>query len=137
MTHVEAQHVAPANTADAVGLPGTLEAPRLARAWLKPRLSDVPSDVVNDALMITSELVTNAVVHGRSEVHVSLRRTAPALWVAVADADPTMPVLSAQLGATQVSGRGMFIVNRLADSWGVDLHDATPGKTVWFRLNTD
>jgi anti-sigma regulatory factor (Ser/Thr protein kinase) len=137
MTHVEAQYVGPANTADALGLPGTLDAPRLARAWLTPRLSDVPTAVASDALVITSELVTNAVVHGHSEVHVSLRRTPPALWVAVADEDPTVPVLPAQpVAATQTSGRGLFIVNRLANAWGVDLHDATPGKTVWFRLNT-
>jgi anti-sigma regulatory factor (Ser/Thr protein kinase) len=138
MTHAETRNVAPTSTADALVLPGTLQAPRLARAWVTPRLADLSPDVVSSALMLTSELVTNAVVHGGSEVHVSLRRTAPALWVAVADEDPTMPALPDQpVGPTAVSGRGLFIVSRLATAWGIDLHDEMPGKTVWFRLNTD
>ncbi len=94
--------------------------------------------MVDDALIMTSELVTNAVVHGRAELQVSLHRTTPALWVAVADKEPALPVLPDEpLDPTRVSGRGLYIVNRLATTWGVDLLDGTSGKTVWFRLNID
>jgi anti-sigma regulatory factor (Ser/Thr protein kinase) len=101
-------------------------------------LADLSAEVVSDAVTLISELVTNAVLHGQPPVRISLHRTALTLRVAVDDRDPTVPESpDLPLDPTQVSGRGLFIVNRLATAWGVDRHDAPAGKTVWFTLNTE
>ena len=122
--------------ADVLVVPDSVDAPRLARAWLADRLDGLSEDVVSDALILTSELVTNAVVHGRPEATLSMLRTPRTLRVAVADHGQGLPVVCDQsLGSPRVSGRGLLIVNRLAAAWGVD-RDEPSGKTVWFTLAT-
>lgn len=83
--------------------------------------------------MLVSELATNAIVHASTEVIVEAHRWHDRLRVAVSDADIRLPAMAA-LDAEVISGRGLRVVNQLADDWGVYMR--LDGKTVWFELTT-
>lgn len=90
--------------------------------------------LVDDAQLCVSEIVTNAVTHAGTDVAISVRNEDDAVVVEVHDGVPTMvpqqPAVAAPLEAT--SGRGMHIVAALSVAWGVRT-DST-GKVIWFRL---
>jgi anti-sigma regulatory factor (Ser/Thr protein kinase) len=83
-------------------------------------------------LLVTSELVTNAVVYGSGEIHVRLAVTDCCVNVAVTDRGP-QAVVPWVPSVDEVHGRGLWIVDRLARRWGVDDHQAE-GKTVWAEI---
>jgi anti-sigma regulatory factor (Ser/Thr protein kinase) len=91
----------------------------------------VEPDLVDAAGLLVSELVTNAVVHARTDVtlHVRLRRGV--LRIEVTDGSPVLPAPRRPTGLTG-TGRGLQLVDHLADRWGVD--KARKGKTIWFEL---
>ena len=89
-----------------------------------------PEDAVE---LLVTELVTNAIFHGRSEPEVALLLLPGAIRVEVADDSPTMPRLNrAELDAE--SGRGVALVEELASRWGAEPTQAG-GKTVWFEID--
>ncbi|MFI9719913.1 ATP-binding protein [Streptomyces sp. NPDC052396] len=93
------------------------------------------------AELLTSELVTNALVHTDGGALVSVRLPggpgAPVkgrLRVEVRDFADRHPVLRVPAGErTATSGRGLLLVHSLADGWGVRSHAV--GKAVWFELD--
>jgi anti-sigma regulatory factor (Ser/Thr protein kinase) len=87
---------------------------------------------LHDAVLLASELATNAVVHARSGFEVAVSTDVDRLRVEVSDADPGVPQVQwVPAGAT--SGRGLLIVETMAAAWGVTTLDGG-GKTVWFEL---
>lgn len=95
-------------------------------------------DVVEDAALCTSELVTNAIVHVRSNVGLSVLRLVHTARVEVHDDDPDASLVRVgELSGDDDTGRGrgLALVDALSLTWGVDVHDA--GKTVWFELPLD
>lgn len=92
----------------------------------------VDQDVIDDCELLTSELVTNAVLHARSPSKLRIERRGNHVWVAVHDASPAPPRLR-DYGPDAVTGRGLLLVDRLARRWGTepDAH----GKYVWFELD--
>jgi anti-sigma regulatory factor (Ser/Thr protein kinase) len=85
----------------------------------------------DDAVLMISELVTNAVRHARTRLQLSVSIVEQTLRVEVSDDEPTLPMAPApEHHAT--SGRGLRIVDNLADHWGII--PSTHGKTVWFEL---
>jgi anti-sigma regulatory factor (Ser/Thr protein kinase) len=88
-------------------------------------------DLLDTAQLLTSELVTNAVIHGRSHVRLGITVSANGLRIAVADDNSRHPTPQ-PADPDALDGRGLQIVERLASSWGVD--DNRFGKTVWFEL---
>ena len=91
----------------------------------------LPPDLVDTAVLLTSELVTNAVLHGRSPVTLEVLLSARRLRVQVGDDNSCHPEpRSAQHDAPD--GRGLQIISLLADAWGVT--GGRIGKTVWFEL---
>lgn len=104
-----------------------------ARHFVAGRVSDVlPSEVAEVAVLLTSELVTNVIVHARTPMRLSLDVDSSALRVAIADDAPRAPVRRAG-GETRLTGRGMHLVETLSNQWGIE---PTPnGKTVWFELS--
>jgi anti-sigma regulatory factor (Ser/Thr protein kinase) len=87
-------------------------------------------DALDTAVLLTSELVTNAVLHACSIVQVVLTNPRGALRAAVSDTSPHMPVIKPGSGSSGESGRGLQLIDRLAETWGVE--SGHPGKTVWF-----
>lgn len=87
-----------------------------------------------DAALAVSEVVTNAVLHGREPITLRLRVQPSSVRVEVHDGSPVSPAFS-MLDPTAVTGRGLMLVSAAADAWGVDPEDT--GKTVWFSFEHD
>jgi anti-sigma regulatory factor (Ser/Thr protein kinase) len=102
-----------------------------ARHFVRQVLGHCPGSTVDTAELLTSELATNAVLHGHTSFDVSVSHGSGVLRVAVSDGNDLHPsVLTPDHHA--LHGRGMRLVEHLADSWGsVGQH---PGKTVWFDI---
>ena len=114
-----------------------LHAPAHARAWVGERTVDLPREVCDDALLMVSELVTNAVRHGDPDIVLSLFRRADRLRIEVYDSGTRLPVLPHhQPSADRPTGRGLLIVAATAADWGVSRPPDRPGKTVWAELHT-
>ncbi len=89
------------------------------------------SDLTDTAQLLTSELVTNAVIHGRSPVTVTTVLDDGLLRVEVSDDNSRHPEMRLT-DDRALDGRGLHIVALLAARWGVT--DQPLGKTVWFEL---
>ena len=116
-----------------ITLPITSLAARLARRHLATIGASWPADLRDLALLLTSELVTNALRYGNGDgICLTVRQTPHVLRVEVQDANPAPPQLSRRLDGTAERGRGLHIIDNLATRWGSSAHAA--GKTVWFEL---
>lgn len=121
--------------------PGALSAVKDARDWLSRRLelAQTPDSSAQDALLILSELATNALLHSPAGARggaflVSVFASTHCLRVSVRGCDDTrVPALQAVPADPESEhGRGLFLVNALADTWGVE---RTPhGPAVFFTL---
>ncbi|MEV7426834.1 SpoIIE family protein phosphatase [Streptomyces sp. NPDC091212] len=109
-----------------------------ARAFVRDTLQGWGySDVVDDAVVLTSELVTNAVIHAGTAADVLCLRTEDGVRIEVADRYPEREVPVQASGRSfaspdQENGRGLLLCAALASRWGVEY---TPTfKQVWFQL---
>ncbi len=110
-------------------------------SWLDARpgtAADAAADggLVNDAVLLTSELVTNAVVHAGTQVQVTCKLAAGAVEVVVRDSHPARmvpgPAPDDTVPAERTGGRGLLLPSALAAAWGVSY--GTDAKAVWFRM---
>jgi len=113
--------------------PADITSPRAAREFVAAILGHPDDEATKMALVLTSELVTNAVLHARTEVDVRVDLDAERMRVEVADGDPRLPT-PLDLTPDALGGRGLFLVEQLAAAWGSDPCDG--GKVVWFTLAT-
>lgn len=90
------------------------------------------SDLGERAVLAVSELVTNAFLYGRGDI-VLLVSLGDSLRVEVRDEGAAMPA-QRNYSPTSTTGRGLHLVEHMADRWGTDLVDA--GKSVWFEIDT-
>ena len=103
-----------------------------ARRFVRRALEDWGAeDLSDEAVLATSELVTNAVVHAHTDVEVVLRLRPDRLRVEVIDA-ATDYIYRRDAAADEQSGRGMALTEALAAAWGIDALVA--GKSVWFEV---
>jgi anti-sigma regulatory factor (Ser/Thr protein kinase) len=86
-------------------------------------------------MLLTSELVTNAVRHGQGVVTVEVDCDERAIAVAVGD-DNGDQVSAPSEDPLAESGRGTTIVSAVATSWGIRAREDGVGKIVWFILLT-
>ncbi|WP_328916535.1 MULTISPECIES: SpoIIE family protein phosphatase [unclassified Streptomyces] len=111
----------------------------VARAFVRDTLHGWGfADVVDDAVVLTSELVTNAVVHAGTAADVQCLRYDTAVRVEVADHYPEREVPMQTRGrqfrdTDNEGGRGLLLCAALASRWGVEYTGA--GKQVWFQLD--
>jgi len=89
--------------------------------------------VADDAVLIVSELATNAVMHARSTFSVLLSWEAETLCISVRDTSASVPSVR-NPSPTMISGRGLRLVSSVASRWGTDVDDE--GKLVWAELQT-
>ncbi len=141
------------------------EAAGAARSFVGAYCADWGLDEVQEtAALLTSELVTNGVLHARTEIQVDITAGRAGVRIDVTDSDPRPPVkrdtradlladidevLGRDLGdgvederhalmnvgpaGSIGAGRGLLLVDALADEWGVELHSG--GKSVWFEVH--
>jgi anti-sigma regulatory factor (Ser/Thr protein kinase) len=106
------------------------EARRLVRAAIEARGGEVDADV---AVLLTSEVVTNALLHARSPMILAVDVRPNMVRIAVHDASSAPPYLR-DYSATAGTGRGLHLVQALATEWGLDVGENGNGKWVWFEL---
>ena len=114
--------------------PPQASSPRQARQLVSTELDhDAASTECEMALLLTSELATNAVRHAGTDFTVTVALEDGVLAVSVADRSPSPAVASSGMPSTGVrSGRGLVLVSTYATEWGVDL--TADGKVVWFTM---
>jgi len=114
-------------------LPATSASPSVARRFVGAALRrwDTDPGTVDAAQLLVSELVTNAVVHASSDVRLVVSVRNARIRVEVTDHDDRPPQMQTTR-ADALGGRGLGIVDGLADSWGSD--PRRDGKAVWFEL---
>ncbi|MFJ1838011.1 ATP-binding protein [Streptomyces sp. NPDC088175] len=91
----------------------------------------VPEPQRPDIILIVSELVTNAMVHGHGQVGLRIDRTDDQVYIEVTDENPA-PAQLRHSTEDDMSGRGLHIVDVLAQNWGV----SNGGRTTWCALST-
>lgn len=124
----------PLATREEFTLAPSRRAPGQARSAVREFARDVLSvESTSTAELLVSELVTNALTHGEGAITVLMEHEAAGLVVTVCDAEPTRPFVSPQMPLA-LGGRGLRMVEALADDWGVAPAAEGPGKGVWFRL---
>ena len=111
-----------------------VESTPAARHWIAAHLRDLSPGVVDCAALLTSELVTNAVLHAATPITLTLHVLPDRIRVDVADASPTLPAVK-DYGPDAVTGRGLSLFDTLASNWGVQPVEG--GKVVWFELPVD
>ena len=106
---------------------------RLARAFVEEhcRSAGLCPDARDAAVLLTSEVVTNAFIHGRSEARLLVVATPSLVHVEVGDDNARHPV-RAERNDAALDGRGLDILEILASAWGV--RDDAAGKVVWFEV---
>lgn len=108
--------------------------PRLvstARAFVREHAPPLPEETVDVLLLLTSELVTNAVLHARTQIEIGLTVAAMSVLVTVHDEDLTRPEQRPYDG--REGGWGLGLVGALATASAMSRHPGG-GKTAWFRL---
>ena len=112
-------------------------APRLvaeARSFVAGHAPPLSEDLQDALLLLTSELVTNAVIHARTPLEVGITVSERSVLVTVHDQDLAQP--EQQPYADREGGWGLGLVDALAEDAAMTRHEAD-GKTAWFRLSRD
>ena len=120
-----------------VDLVGSARSARDARAFVRDGLHGVASPTqLDDVLLLTSELVTNAVVHAGTALHLGVKWDRDNVLVTVQDhgLPPDIERARATVTLEEESGRGMVIVAALAGDFGWRLLPDGGGKVMWFAL---
>jgi serine phosphatase RsbU (regulator of sigma subunit)/anti-sigma regulatory factor (Ser/Thr protein kinase) len=119
-----------------------------ARRWVDDVLEscDVSDELRRTAMLLTSEVLTNALEHGEGPITATVEVDGRRLRVGVRDGSTAEPELQSPQ-PQDLSGRGVLFLDRLASRWGVELHDGSDavgrhsgvveGKTVWFEIDRE
>jgi anti-sigma regulatory factor (Ser/Thr protein kinase) len=115
-------------------LPPSAESASVARWLVNDLLRDrLDEDTLDTTALLTTELVSNAIRHTGDELVLTVALDSTRLRVGVSDSSHRRPQL-VQVGSRDTSGRGLHLVEAMADRWGVDPDERGLGKTVWFEL---
>jgi anti-sigma regulatory factor (Ser/Thr protein kinase) len=120
-----------------------VESPSVARSEVFHWLQDVGmEELAERVLLIASELVANAAVHARTTLELSMVTDCRSVKLGVRDDDRHLPRLDGAAGEAHKDGvgvplieggRGLSIVEGLADEWGIDVLQG--GKRIWARVS--
>jgi len=108
-------------------------------AYVRRALADLlepcsgSADFGETAALLVTELVTNAARHAGGDLRLRADLHDHTLLVEVTDVNATLPVLAPAPGWDSESGRGLLLIDALADRWGSETDP--PGKCVWFELS--
>lgn len=113
-------------------LKGVGEVRRALRELMRHRCRPDSAEV---AELLATELVTNALVHTDQGAEVSVRLGPTRLRVEVRDHASRRPRPCVPTADDGTHGRGLMLVQALADDWGVEMQARAGGKVVWFELH--
>ncbi|GAA5207348.1 SpoIIE family protein phosphatase [Streptomyces thinghirensis] len=116
-------------------LPRRPESVAEARRFVRAAVDGVAPVLVDTVELLVSELVTNALLHARTDIDVSARVEDGTVHVRVRDQRPDRKLLPQECPAYIGTGQGLAVVSRLASRYGVEADEAS--KTVWFELGPD
>lgn len=105
-----------------------------ARHFVRAALEGTDAELRASAELAVSELATNALLHTDGDLSVAVHCHEEGVRVEVGDSSGALPRLR-RPAPDDPSGRGMLIVEAVADEWGVEL--LADGKVVWFTLRGD
>ena len=109
------------------------EAAALARRAIADLRADLDPPLMETLRLLVTELVTNSVRHTAADfVTLKVAVGKAAVLTEVADTGPGVPPECVEQAGAEDTGWGLFLVQRLANTWGVK-HDG-PAKRVWFEL---
>ena len=111
--------------------PGSI---RAARAFVEATLAGIELPALQSIVLMVSELATNSVRHAGSEFTVDITSAGDAVRVVITDRGSGEPLMRAPTN-DEPSGRGLRIVDRLADEWGIG--DGSAATSVWFVVRVD
>jgi anti-sigma regulatory factor (Ser/Thr protein kinase) len=116
-----------------VELPSNEYAPADARRYISSQCGHLASDHLEVALLLTSELVTNAVCHTGGRAWLDIHFEEDVLTVGVTDEGGGEVSIADEHRSLETHGRGLWLVDELSRRWGVHPVNDT-GKRVWFQL---
>ena len=112
-------------------------------AEARHRMSDhlqsmgIEGDIADSAVLLVSELVTNAILHGEPPVELRVGVPGARVHVEVHDSDREsslhLPRSGEQMRAERLGGRGLGLVAELSSRWGLSTDES--GKSVWFEID--
>lgn len=105
-----------------------------ARQFLTRTCAHLSTTTLEVAHLLVSELVSNAVRHGRPDIVMTYALHPDHLRIEVEDGDPTPPG-QPEFSVSAEDGRGLLIVSALADRWG--MRPLPHGKSMWFDLSLE
>jgi anti-sigma regulatory factor (Ser/Thr protein kinase) len=114
-----------------VQLPPLPRSVAAARGFVRSHAPDLPTETEESLELMTSELVTNAVLHARTVLDIEVLITETSLVVGVHDLDLATPLQTPY--SEREGGWGLALVQVLAHDWSIQRHHEG-GKTVWFQL---
>lgn len=94
----------------------------------------ISHETVETVELLASEVIANAVLYSAAPCDVAVTRIDERLRVEVTDIDPSLPS-AVEAGPNDECGRGLLLVDALADAWGVQ--PESPGKTTWFEITPE
>ena len=110
-----------------------MNSPQLARAFLRSTLETWKLDGFGDVTeLLVTELVANVVTHVGTPMTLRVQRGPSTMRVEIEDPSTEVPVVRHPDPADE-HGRGVLLVDELADAWGVE--PRADGKTVWFEID--
>lgn len=98
-----------------------------ARGWGKPG----EATPVDDAILMANELITNAVKHGAGGISMSVEYDEPDKLIVAVEDEGVFPLARRGFDSGTIRVRGLGLVARLADRWGIE---SGPTTRVWFEL---
>ncbi|MEY2467946.1 MAG: hypothetical protein QOF21_644, partial [Actinomycetota bacterium] len=108
---------------------GDPESVRDARRFVVDAVQGLQENLIDDIVLMVSELATNSVHHAKSDFSVGVEIDSSHVRIEISDRGPDLP-RKRRPHVDEPFGRGLHIVETLSESWGVDLMP-DGGKTIW------
>lgn len=115
--------------------PAVPESTRAARQFVLQAAGDVPPALQDAIAVMIAELAMNAVQHAGTEFEVTIDRAGAIMRVEVTDSGGGRPAVHPMPPPQSLRGRGLPIVDSLAQAWGVIPSPRGPGKSIWFQIS--
>ena len=105
-----------------------------ARALARERLTAYPDETQTTVALLVTELVTNAILHARTPMQLTMEAQPDHVRICVEDRSRERPEVR-HYDADAVTGRGLALVEQLSSSWGIETNSS--GKVVWCEVAVD